>query len=144
MSKVSPPPTYNPLIEDQSGNASLRWILFFNSIYTGDTGTDWTPTFTNLTTVGTPTITGRYFRISQNLVYFSVVITPATSTTATAGTTYIDNFPLDITTDGACLAVSGGAGTPAGQCVASNNRIYVPAWSAVTVPLTIIGLVEAS
>jgi hypothetical protein len=142
MSNFNPPPIQEPMIE-QEGTCRLAWALFFNSLFTGDTGTAWTPTFTSLTTVGTPTITGAYYRISQGLYYFRVTITPATSTTSTAGTTYINNFPLTLQSDGACLAVSGNLGTAAGHCVASNNRIYVPAWSAVTVSLSIVGLVEA-
>lgn len=142
MTKVAPPPLYNPVV-DQGGVASLPWTLFFNQLFTGDTGTEWTPTFTSLTTVGTPTITGRYYKLSQNLSYFTVRVVPETSTTATAGTTYIDNFPLDITGDGACLAVSGLVGGNAGMAEAATNRIYVPAWTAVTVPLTVVGLVEA-
>lgn len=141
MSSVQPPPIINPVIDD-GGIATLPWILFFNQIFSGDTGTVWTPTFTNLTEVGTATITGRYYKIGS-LVYFSIVVTPSTSTSATAGTTYVNNFPLDVTIDGACFAVSGLVGGNVGMVEASTNRIYVPAWSAVTVPLTVVGLVEA-
>jgi hypothetical protein len=141
MSSIQPPPIINPVI-DESGIATLPWILFFGQIFSGDTGTSWTPSFTNLTTVGTPTITGRYYKIGS-LVYFSITITPSTSTSSTAGSTYVNNFPLDVITDGACFAVSGLVGGPVGMVEASTNRIYVPDWSAVTVPLTVIGLVEA-
>lgn len=141
MSSVQPPPIQHQVI-DEGGLLTLPYILFFNQIFGGDTGTDWTPTFTSLTQTGTPTITGRYYKIGA-LVYFYVVVTPATDTTATAGTTYINNFPLDVTSDGACLAVSGLLGGSVGMVEASTNRIYVPAWSAVTVPLTVVGLVVA-
>jgi len=140
MSKRLPPPTYEPLIADEGANATLPWILFFSGIYEGDSGTTWTPTFTDLTEVGTATITGTYYKITQKLVYFVVTITPETSVSSTAGTTYINNFPLQLTKDGACLAVSGGLGSNAGHCVASNNRIFIPSLSAVTVPATIVGL----
>jgi len=143
MSSVEAPPIYNPLI-DNRGIATLPWVLFFSNIYTGDTGTVWTPTFTNLTTVGTPTITGKFYQFGQALAYFNVTITPGTSTSATAGTTYINNFPLVMSGNGACLAVSGLLGTNAGMCDKSSNNIYPPSWSAVTVPLTIVGMVEAS
>jgi len=96
-----------------------------------------------LTEVGTPEIEGRYYRLNKYLTFFHVNITPATSTTATAGTTYIDNYPVNFTNDGVCWAVSGGLGAAAGHIVANTNRIYVPAWSAVTVPLTVIGVGEA-
>lgn len=142
MSSITPPPVYDYMI-DQEGKANLSWILYFNSLYEGDTGTAWTPTFTNLTTVGTPTITGKYYRFGgKRLCFFHVTITPATSTTSTAASTYIDNFPLSFANDGFCIAVSGGSGTTAGHAVAANGRIYTPAWSAVTLPVHILGFAE--
>lgn len=141
MSKVKPPPIYDSVV-DEGGKASLSWTLFFNQLFTGDTGTEWTPTFTNLTTVGTPTITGRYYKIGQKLCFFSVRIVPATSTTSTAGTTYISNLPVTAREYGPCFALSGNLGSNAGMIDSSTNRVYVPAWSAVTVPLVIVGIVE--
>lgn len=138
---IKPPPTFDKIV-DEGGKATLSYTLFFEQIFKGDTGASWNPEFTDLVTVGTPTIAGIYYRIGQ-LVYFAVTVTPETSTTSTAGTTYINNFPLQIRQDGACLAVSGNLGSQAGMCVASNNRIYVPVWNAVTVPLTVVGLVVA-
>lgn len=141
MSSIQPPPITNQVV-DQDGIATLPWILFFNQLFVGDTGVEWTPTFTSLTQVGTPTITGRYYKIGA-LAYFSILITPATSTSATAGTTYVNNFPLDVISDGACFAVSGLVGGNVGMVEASTNRVYVPAWTTVTVPLTVVGLVVA-
>lgn len=140
--KISPPPTYHPLADD-NGKPTMLWSIFFNKLFLGDSGTDWTPTFTNLTTVGTPTITGRVYKISDALTLFRVHIVPSTSTSSTAGTTYIDNMPVTATANGICFAVSGGLGTGSGMYDSSTNRVYVPAWSAVTVPLTIIGICEA-
>jgi len=142
MTKITAPPIYQPLAE-QNGTATLPWILFFNSLFKGDTGTAWTPLFTSLTITGTPTITGITYKLGS-LVYFRVKIVPATNTSSTAGTTYINNFPYTMHGDGACLAVSGLLGSNAGVCDQASNRIYVPAWSAVTVPLSIVGFVEAT
>lgn len=145
MSTVKPPPIYNPLIEDDGGIAALPWILFFNQLFNGDKGTAWTPLFTGLTVVGAaPTITGTYYNLSQSISYFRVKIIPGTNTTATAGTTFINNFPLKMSGDGINFAVSGLLGTGSGMCDQASNNIYVPGWSAVTVPLSIIGIVEAS
>lgn len=144
MTAVQPPPIYNPVVEE-NGIATIPWILFMNSIFKGDTGSNWTPAFTGLTVVGAaPTITGKYFRISSSLVYFHVHIVPGTNTSSTAGTTYINNFPLIMSANGICFAVSGLLGSSAGMCDQASNKIYVPAWSAVTVPLTVVGIVEAS
>lgn len=148
MTSITEPPIYEPLSRDKeqpAGVASLPWILFFNSLFNGDTGTDWVASFSNLTVVGTaPTITGKTYRLGRSLVYFRVTITPGTNTSSTAGTTYINNFPFIMTGDGTCIAVSGLLGSNPGMCDRASNKIYVPGWSAVTVPLSIIGLVEAS
>lgn len=143
MTAPTPPPVRDQVI-DGEGFATLPWVLHFTQLYQGDTGEAWTPTFQSLATSGTPTITGRYYRIIRRIAFFWVRIVPGTNTSATAGTTYIDNFPLTFTSDGICFAVSGNLGSSAGHIVASNNRIYVPGWSAVTVPLTIVGIGEVS
>lgn len=142
MTLVSPPPIYQPLIDDSKNPvASPPWILFFNSLFVGDTGNVFTPVFTNLTVVGTPTYSAAYYKIGQNLCYYSVTITPATSVSATAGSTYF-NFPLTLKKDGACLAISGLLGSSAGMADAATNRVYIPSLSGVTVPVTIVGLAE--
>jgi hypothetical protein len=141
LSSVQPPPIYEKL-SDNAGKSTLPWVLFFNNIFQGDTGTDWTPQFTDLTVSGTPTITGRVYRLSRRIAFFRATVTPATNTSAVAGTTYINNFPLTFTNDGICFAVSGGLGTGSGHVIASNNRIFVPAWTTVTVPVTVVGMGE--
>lgn len=139
---ISPPPLYDTVINDLA-KMTPRWIDFIDSLYRGDAGDIWTPTFQNLTVSGTPVITGKYYRISDYLKYFTITITPGTNTSSTAGTTYCDNFPLTIANDGACLAVGGVVSVGAGIIDASTNRIYPPSWSGVTVPVTIIGIAEA-
>ncbi len=141
MSSITPPPIYERL-NDSAGKSTIPWVLFFNNIFEGDTGEEWVPQFTDLTVSGTPTITGRYYRLSRRIVFFRVTITPATSTTSVAGTTYINNFPVSFSSDGICFAVTGGLGSPSGHVVASNNRIFVPTWTGVTVPVTVVGLAE--
>lgn len=140
---VQPPPTRDALTEKE-GELSMPWLLFFNQMFNGDAGTLWTPTFVNLTTTGTPVIVGRYYQISQYLCYFNVLLTPGTDTSATAGTTYIDNFPLTAASNGFCLSISNNLGGALGMVNSSNNRIYVPEWTTVTTPINIIGIVEAS
>jgi hypothetical protein len=145
---IPAPPTQQPIITDQSGFPSLPWIVFFNALFQGDAGQFWIPTFANLTeSGGVPYISGRVYQLSKYLAVFVINITPATggSTSSTAGTTYVNNFPLTAQGNGVCLAVSGNLGAgAAGMLDQSSGYIYVPPWSAVTVPLTIIGLVEAS
>lgn len=124
--------------------ATLPYILFFNNIVSGDIGTSWTPTFSGLTEVGSATITGVYFSLSNALVYFRVIITPGTSTSSVGGTTYIDNFPLTITNPGGFITIAGNANAALGTTNASNNRIYTPTWTAVTTPIILAGIIEAT
>lgn len=140
---AQPPPLYDTVVNDLA-KMTPRWISFIDQQYKGDAGTVWTPTFQNLTVSGSPTIVGKYFRLSDYLQYFTITVTPGTNTSSTAGVTYVDNFPLIIANDGACLAVGGALGLDSGIVDAGTNRIYPPSWSAVTVPVTIVGLAEAN
>lgn len=142
MSNLNPPPIQDQIIE-QDGGLSLPWVLFFTNIFQGDTGTAFIPEFENLTQVGgTATITGRYYLISRQLCYFAITVTPATNTSSTAGATAVTNFPLTFANNGIVFAVSGNTGVGPGMVNQSDNKIYVPAWSAVTVPVTVIGIAE--
>lgn len=149
MTAVPPPPINTPIMDDQ-GKPDLSWIIFFNALYEGDTGSpatgngSWTPSFTNLTeTGGSATLTGRYYRFNgRRLCYFSATITPVTNTSAVAGSTYINNFPLTFIADGIVFAVTGGSGSGSGHIVAANNRIYVPTWTNITTAITLVGLGE--
>jgi len=119
--------------------------LFFNGIFDGDPGKAWLPNFVNLAVVAPqPTITGRVYKLNAAISFFSLKIIPGTNTSSTAGTSYIDNFPLKMNADGICFAVTGQLGSNSGMCEQASNRIYLPAWSAVTVPLSVIGIVEAA
>lgn len=138
---LQPPPTQEVLAEQETGFATLPWLLFFNQTFNGDAGNSWTPTFTSLGATGTPTITGRYFKLSKSIGVFWVRVTPGTDTTSTAGTTYINNFPLTMNADGFCVALSNNLGSSSGHVVASNGRIYTPGWIALTTPVQVVGLV---
>ena len=138
-------PFYDILVDDDK-KTTLNWTIFFQNLSDGDGGSSWTPTFVNLGTFGTPTITGRYFNISKALAYFYIIINPnGGDTTSTAATTYCDNFPVSIATDGVCLVSTGsGAVQAIGGVRASDKRIYTPAWTAATETLTIVGLINLS
>lgn len=141
---INPPPI-NELLAEGNGLPKIPWILFFNQLFEGDPGTEWAPTFVNLGVSGSPQITGRYYRLNQRFCVFYITITPnGGNTTSTAGATYCDNFPLQFSLDSVCWAVSGGLGDGPGHIVAATNRIYTPAWAAVTVPLTVVGFGVAS
>lgn len=133
-------PPITEIMMEQNGLPRIPWILFYNSLFEGDGGTVWTPTFSGLTEVGTATIAGRYFRINQRICLFFVTITPGTNTSSVAATTYISNFPLTFVYDSVCLVSTGsGAVQAIGGIRASDNRIYTPTWTTVTTPLTVVG-----
>lgn len=136
------PPKTEPLVDDDKFS-TLNWLIFFDQMANGDSGTTWTPTFTGLTEVGTATKTGVYYRISKKLVYFRIVITPGTNTSATLGTTYCNNFPLNFLSNGATASCSDYTSALAG-ITSSNKRIYTATWSLITTPITIVGIAEAS
>lgn len=102
---------------------SFAWLNLLGQ----DRWTDWTPTRTGWTDVGTPTVTGRYREVGRKRE-FQVKVTPGTSIATTAGTSYIS---LPGTATG--LAGSGTmqnitANTAVGVCVidVANSRCYVP------------------
>ncbi len=142
MSRSLLPPKTEALIDEQAF-PTINWLAFFDGLANGDTGTVWTPTFVGLTEVGTATKTGVYYRISNRLAYFRIVITPATSTSATAGTTYCDNFPLTIIAAGASASMTGSGAAIAG-ITSADKRIYTAGWTAITTPITVVGIMEVT
>lgn len=134
---MKPPPDYAPISDG-------AWIDYFRDAHRGDAGNDWTPTYTSLTETGAATHTGFYKRLSQTLYQVRVRIVPGTNTSSTAGTTYLNNFPLTGSAFGSLTAINETTLLPIGTAVfASNGRIYTPTWANVTAPITISGLIEA-
>jgi len=130
-------PTYEVLAEDD-GKAKLTWLLFFQLLASGDPGTAWQPVVTNLTSVGTPAITGAYYE-NQGFTDFWVNIIPTTSISGTAGSIYID-LPFTVSVDAPCFGVAG-LTSGIGAVDSVSKRIYPPTFSALTIPLTITGRV---
>jgi hypothetical protein len=139
MSLPQLPPTFE-VLTDEERKPTLQWSIFFESLANGDAGTSFTPSFTGLTENGAATKEGVYYRINRKLVYFRITITPGTDTTAVNGTTYCD-FPLQFANNGASVSISGYTAAVAGV-EASTNRIYTGPWTAITTPITIIGIGE--
>lgn len=140
MSIAVLPPKTEVLI-DKDKFATLNWTVFFEALANGDAGTSWTPTFQGLTEVGTATKAGVYYRLSKKLALYRITITPATNTSAINGTTYCDNFPLDMISDGFNVTCSGFTASAAGSTF-SDKRIYTATWSLITTPITLVGIAE--
>lgn len=140
MSKAVLPPRGEELI-DENNIVTLPWQIFLEALAVGDSGNAWTPTFVGLTETGVATKSGLYYYITNKLVFFRITITPATDTSGTAGITYCDNFPLLMAANGFSATSVSFTAALAGV-TASDKRIYTGTWSALTVPITILGLVE--
>ena len=136
------PPKTEPVV-DKDKFMTLPWLVWGDQVSDGDAGTEWTPTFTGLTESGTATKTGVYYRLSKKLVYYRIVITPGTNTSAVNGTTYCNNFPLVMKANGANVSIVDYTAAVSGS-TASNNRINVATWTTVTTPVTIVGIADAS
>jgi hypothetical protein len=103
-----------------------------------------TPTFTNLTVVGTATYTGRYTRIGR-MVYINLRIESTGSTSSTAGTTYANaGFPF-VSANIFTAASTINTGTFANFATESlfglsggNTILYTATWTAVA-DVTITG-----
>lgn len=143
MSGPQIPPNTEPLVDDDK-NVTLPWQAYFESTSEGDPGNSWTPTFQGLTSAGSPpTFSGNYYYLSQKLAYFSIVITPGSggSTSAVAGTTYCDNFPLNLAVDSVAATI-GGTGAAVGAIASGTKQIYTATWTSATGNITITGIVE--
>jgi hypothetical protein len=138
MSLAQLPLRTEPLVDEQRF-ITLPYQAFFEGLASGDLGTSFTPLFTNLTETGTATITGVYYRLGVKLCAFVIVITPATDTSAVAGSTYC-NFPLTFTKQGFAVSIIDSSAAVAG--ITTTGRIYTGTWTAQTVPVTIMGIGE--
>ena len=91
----------------------------------------WTPTFTNLTVVGTPTYTGKYTRIGR-MVSFTLRIQSTTSTSSSAGATYFNQPIAQFSNRGTLTAANGNATASYGVgLIANDGNCYLPTWVAI-------------
>lgn len=98
----------------------------------------WTPTFTNLTVVGTPTYAGFYTKIGR-LVYFQVSVSVTTSTASTANSTFISNLPFAAVGVAVC-AVTSSVVANYGTGYIGGNSVYTPSWIATANTIAITGV----
>ena len=98
----------------------------------------WTPTFVNLTVVGSPTYAGVYTKIGR-LVYVQISISGATSTASTANSTYCNNLPF--TAVGLAVgAATNGSVANYGVVYIGGLNLYPPTWSATSSQIGISGV----
>lgn len=124
---------------DDGRKCRPSWADYFSALDSGDVGTSFTPTFTNLTVNGTPTITGVYYQ-NQGMTYFAVKVVPGIDTSSVFGSTSF-TVPFNIIADTGCNAV---AGISVSQGVVTTGKlVYTPTWTNLAAPVTITGLVKS-
>lgn len=123
------------------GNGKLRptWVEYFSALERGDVGVTWSPTIVNLTSVGTPTISGVYYQ-NDGFTDFAIKIVPGTNTSSTLGTTTAA-LPFNVVADVPAFAVAGN-GVFVGIVNAASRTLFLPTWVAVTLPITITARVK--
>lgn len=132
-------PIADPIVDD-ANKCRPSWVQYFSGFKNGDVGTSFTPTFTGLTVVGTPTISGVYYQ-NMGMTYFAVKIVPSTSTTSVLGTTTFP-LPFSVSADTTCSVVTG-TSSSMGVVNAASKTVYTPNWAAITTPITITGIVKS-
>lgn len=105
----------------------------------------WTPTWTGLTVVGSPTYTGRYTR-TGNIVKWQAVIVAggAITTQSVAGITFINNLPF-ISAAGDTLTAADATnvlGIGIGFINGGTDDAYTPAWGPTNDTIVISGWYE--
>jgi hypothetical protein len=94
----------------------------------------WTPTWTSLTVIGTPTYTGRYVRVGK-VVYCQLEVVSTTSTASTANTTSFIGLPFTQQTlapFSTMTAVNNTNVTSYGVGLVNTSVGYTPTWAAAS------------
>lgn len=130
---IQSPPIKDPVV-DKDGRANKSWVFYFNQVSEGDDGTSWTPIATNLG--GSYALSGKYYK-NSGFIDFYITIDPTTSSTSTAGSTYID-LPFDVSIASVCFATYSSTAL-IGAVDPSTNKIYPPSWSGITSVVTLTG-----
>ena len=131
MTLIQEAPISDPVV-DENRKAKKTWIFFFNQLSSGDNGTSFTPVASNLS--GAFTLSGKYFK-NSGFMDLWVTIDPSTSSTSTLGTTYVE-LPFDATISSPCFAVYGTT-ILTGLIDPTTNRMFLPAWTAITQVITV-------
>jgi len=152
--------TRAPIIEEISIDSEPweRWLTDVSTTLEApnrDAGT-FTPVFTSLTIVGTVAITGNFVRKGE-LLFFDVVIDPATgvdSSASTLGTTSFELPSLNVEQGSTVKITASGFGTVNGFDVEtpldlgmgyvniSTLTVFTPTWSATDKKISITGWVR--
>lgn len=113
------------------GNATN--IPFPNSTFT--------PVLAGWTNVGTPIISTKYTKIG-NVIYYTIIITPATSISCTLLSSTITGLPYTPASNFTCAVVNGSTGVNYGNGIVNafaSGSIYPPTTGVISTPLVVSG-----
>lgn len=100
-----------------------------NPLATYSSGT-WTPTWTGLTVVGTPTYQGTWTKIGR-IVFCTLRVSSTTTTTSIANTTNFTGLPFTSAESSTMTGVTTNNVTSVGVGYVDSSASYTPSWSAV-------------
>jgi hypothetical protein len=93
----------------------------------------WTPSWTSLTVIGTPTYSGTYVKVGKN-IFCQLTIASTTTTASTAGTTSFTGFPFSMSAGvgnySTMTAVNNASVASYGVGLVNSNIGYTPTWAA--------------
>lgn len=132
-------PPINTSMLDQKGIPTKTWSAWFGNIFqTPAQGKPWVPVLSGITTTGAYIITGEWNRIGP-MLYFSILITPSSGNTTASGA-LITNLPFE-NGYGQTTAFNASTREGVGSALVTSS-VSVPNWSALTVPVQIIGFCQ--
>ena len=139
---INPAPIQDSSIE-LDGRILQPWSEWFRNIERilgrkNNEIVSFTPTFSGLTTTGTTTLNGSYYRFNC-MVFFEITIATTGTTSSTSGTTYISNLPFIAEKNGSLLVnntvtfIATGTGFVQENASSTTNGIvkgYTPSWTS--------------
>ena len=107
----------------------------------------WTPSWTSLTVVGTPTYSGTYVKVGKN-IFCQLTIASTTTTASTANSTSFTGFPFSMSTGvgnySTMTAVNNGSVVSYGVGLVNSNIGYTPTWSATAAVVVSFSYISAN
>lgn len=135
--------SYNIIAYNTAANGGLGG---FQLLGVSNSRGSWTPTWTSLTVVGTPTYTGTYVKIGR-MVTCELNITSTTTTASTVNVTTFTGLPYAIAGSANVTACNGANATSYGVgliVATAGGTVLTPTWPAVQTVIMSFSYIAAS
>lgn len=136
---ITPAPV-REVFQDAGGRITPIWQDWVNSVSRmlgksrNQQAVSWTPTFSGLTFSASGSLSGTWTQ-RDNVVYFTVTITPVSGTTSSVlDTTKITNLPFTAQGNWSGQAFQDSGKVDLGRCFIKDatTELYAPAWTTVS------------